>query len=97
MVAVQMWNSWFRLKVNDTDSIMIQYRGIEEKGGDIVAEQKKMLFSKSAYVTIKSTKKVDRLTNTSYDVAARRADERIEKNNRKYAATYKRATLFPAK
>lgn len=41
MVAVQMWNPWFRLKVNDTDSIMIQYRGIEEKGGDIVVEQKK--------------------------------------------------------
>ena len=48
-------------------------------------------------MTIKSTKKVDRLTNTSYDVAARRADERIEKNNREYAATYKRATLFSAK
>ena len=42
-------------------------------------------------------KRVDRLTNTSYDVAARKADERIEQNNREYAATYKRAALFSAK
>lgn len=52
---------------------------------------------KSAYATIKSAKRVDRLTNTSYDAAARKADERIEKNNREYAATYKRAALFSAK
>ena len=68
-----------------------------KKGGDIVAEQKKLLFGKSAYVTIKSAKRVDRLTNTSYDAAARKADERIEENNREYAATYKRAALFSAK
>lgn len=56
-----------------------------------------MLFGKSAYATIKSAKRVDRLTNTSYDAAARKADERIEKNNREYAVTYKRAALFSAK
>lgn len=69
----------------------------EKRGGNIVAEQKKLLFGKSAYATIKSAKRVDRLTNTSYDVAARKADERIEENNREYAATYKRAALFSAK
>lgn len=67
------------------------------KGGNIVAKQEKLLFSKSAYATIKNRKKVDRLTNESYDAAARKADERIEKNNREYAATYKRAALFSAK
>lgn len=67
------------------------------KRGDIVAEQKKLLFGKSAYATINSAKRVERLTNTSYDAAARKADERIEKNNREYAAIYKRAALFSAK
>ena len=62
-----------------------------------MAEQKKMLFGKSAYATIKNAKRIERLTNTSYDVAARKADERIEENNREYAATYKRAALFSAK
>ena len=52
-----------------------------------MAEQKKLLFGKNAYATIKSAKRVDRLTNTSYDAAARKADERIEENNREYAAT----------
>lgn len=62
-----------------------------------MAEQNKMLFGKSAYATIKSTKRVDRLTNTSYDVAAQKADEKIEKNNCEYVATHKRAALFSAK
>ena len=77
----------------------IKYNILDEhkKGGDIVAEQKKLLFGKNAYATIKSAKRVDRLTNTSYDVVARKADERIEENNREYAATYKRAALFSAK
>lgn len=69
----------------------------EKRGGDIVAEQKKLLFGKNAYTTIKSAKRVDRLTNASYDAAARKADGRIEENNREYAATYKRAALFSAK
>lgn len=43
-----------------------------KKGGDIVAEQKKLLFGKNAYATIKGAKRVDRLTNTSYDVVARK-------------------------
>lgn len=47
--------------------------------------------------TIEGRKKVERLTNMSYDVAAKRADKRIEENNREYAATYKRAALFSAK
>lgn len=64
---------------------------------DVIILQNKMLFGKSAYATIKSAKRVDRLTNTSYDAAARKADERIEKNNREYAVTYKRAALFSAK
>lgn len=68
-----------------------------KRGGNIVAEQKKLLFDKRAYATIESAKRVDRLTNASYDIAARKADERIEKNNREYAATYKRAALFSAK
>lgn len=42
-----------------------------------MAEQKKLLFGKNAYATIKSAKRVDRLTNASYDVVARKADERI--------------------
>lgn len=40
-----------------------------------MAEQKKLLFGKNAYATIKGAKRVDRLTNTSYDVVARKADE----------------------
>ena len=77
----------------------IKYDILDEhkKRGDIVAEQKKLLLGKNAYATIKSAKRVDRLTNTSYDVVARKADERIEENNREYAATYKRAALFSAK
>lgn len=62
-----------------------------------MAEQKKLLFGKNAYAAIKGAKRVDRLTNASYDVVARKADERIEENNREYAATYKRAALFSAK
>lgn len=62
-----------------------------------MAEQKKPLFGNIAYTTIEGTKKVDRLTNVSYDAAAKRADKRIEENNREYAATYKRAALFSAK
>lgn len=62
-----------------------------------MAEQKKLLFGKNAYATIKSAKRVARLTNTSYDVVAQKADERIEENNREYAATYKRTALFSAK
>ena len=62
-----------------------------------MAEQKKLLFGKNAYATIKGAKRVDRLTNTSYDVVARKADERIEENNHEYTATYKRAALFSAK
>ena len=69
----------------------------EKRGGDIVAEQKKLLFGKNAYATIKSAKRVERLTNASYDTAAQKADERREENNREYAATYKRAALFSAK
>ena len=45
-----------------------------------MAVQKKILFGESAYATIECAKRVDRLTNTSYDVAARKADERIEHN-----------------
>ena len=59
--------------------------------------RKKYFLGESAYATIECAKRVDRLTNTSYDVAARKADERIEQNNREYAATYKRAALFSAK
>ena len=33
-----------------------------------MAEQKKLLFDKRAYATIKSAKRVERLTNISYDV-----------------------------
>lgn len=62
-----------------------------------MAEQKQMLFGKSAYATIKGAKRVNRITNAAYDVAARKADERIEENNREYAAAYKRAALFSAK
>ena len=62
-----------------------------------MAEQKKLLFGKNAYATITSAKRVARLTNTSYDVVAQKADERIEENNREYAAKYKRAALFSAK
>ena len=77
---------------------MVYWTSVKEKrGGDIVAEQKKLLFGKNAYATIKSAKRVERLTNASYDAAARKADERIEENNREYAATYKRAALFSAK
>lgn len=68
-----------------------------KEGGDIVAEQKKMVFGNVAYTTIEGRKKVDRLTSVSYDEAAKRADGRIEENNREYAATYKRAALFSAK
>lgn len=62
-----------------------------------MAGQKKLIFGNAAYATIEGRKKVDRLTNASYDVAAKKADKRIEENNREYAATYKRAALFSAK
>ena len=62
-----------------------------------MAEQKKLLFGKNAYATIKSAKRIERLTNVSYDAAVRKTDERIEENNREYAATYKRAALFSTK
>ena len=58
-----------------------------------MAEQKKLLFGKNAYTVIKNAKLVNRLTNTSYDVAAQKADERIEQNHREYAEIYKRAAL----
>lgn len=62
-----------------------------------MAGQKKLVFGNIAYTTIEGRKKVDRLTNASYDAAAKKADKRIEENNREYAATYKRAALFSAK
>lgn len=62
-----------------------------------MAEQKALIFGNMAYATIEGRKKVDRLTNASYDAAAKRADKRIEDNNREYAATYKKAALFSAK
>ena len=62
-----------------------------------MAGQKKLIFGNAAYATIEGRKKVDRLTNASYDVAAKKADKRIEENNREYVATYKRAALFSAK
>lgn len=70
---------------------------VGKEGGDSVAEQKKLIFSNVAYTTIEGRKKVERLTNASYDAAAERADKRIEENNHEYAATYKRAALFSAK
>lgn len=71
--------------------------GGTKEGGNIVAEQKKKLFGNVAYATIEGIKKVDRLTNVSYDEAANRADKRIEENNCKYAETYRRAVFFSAK
>lgn len=62
-----------------------------------MAQQKKLVFGSIAYATIEGKKQVKRLTNESYDVAAKKADKRIEENNREYAATYKRAALFSAK
>lgn len=62
-----------------------------------MAGQKKLVFGNTAYTSIEGRKKVERLTNASYDAAAERADKRIEENNREYAATYKRAALFSAK
>ena len=41
-----------------------------------MTEQKKMLFGKRAYATIKSTKRIDCLTNTSYDLSGNRRGER---------------------
>lgn len=58
-----------------------------------MAKKKKLLFGKNAYTVIKNAKSVNRLTNTSYDVAVQKADERIEQNNREYAEIYKRAAL----
>lgn len=68
-----------------------------KEGGDVMAEQKKLILGNIAYTEIEGRKKVERLTNVSYDAAARRADKRIEENNREYAATYKKAALFSAK
>lgn len=76
---------------------MLQLSRVIEKGGDIVAEQGKLIFGNTAYAPIEDSKKVKRLTNEFYDAAAERADKRIEENNREYAATYKKAALFSAK
>lgn len=46
-----------------------------------MTEQKNLLFDKNAYAIIKGAKRVDCLTNTSYVATARKADERIKKNN----------------
>ena len=62
-----------------------------------MAVQKKQVFGNAAYAVIDGKKRVERLTNVSYDAASNRADKRIEENNREYAATYKRAALFSAK
>lgn len=62
-----------------------------------MAEQKKLVFNNAAFAVIEGSKRVDRLTNLTYDAAAKRADKRIEENNLEYAATYKRAALFSAK
>lgn len=62
-----------------------------------MAEQKKLVFGNVAYARIEGRKKVDRLTNISYDTAAKKADKSIEGNDREYAATYKKAALFSAK
>lgn len=59
-----------------------------------MTKQKKLLFGENAYAVIKNAKLVNRLTNTSYDVAAQKADERIEQNNSEYAEIYKRAVLL---
>lgn len=62
-----------------------------------MAVQKKILFGESAYATIECAKRVDRLTNTSYDVAARKADERIEQNNRNMRQHTRELRYFSAK
>ncbi|WP_310605149.1 hypothetical protein [Anaerosporobacter sp.] len=62
-----------------------------------MAEQTKPIFGNTAYAVIEGRKKVDRLTEISYDIAAKEADKRIEENNREYVETYKRAALFSAK
>lgn len=62
-----------------------------------MAEQRKLVFDNIAYASIDGRRKIDRLTDISYDAASKRADKRIEENNREYAATYKRAALFSAK
>lgn len=62
-----------------------------------MAEQRKLVFGNIAYASIEGRRKIDRITDVSYDAASKRADKRIEENNREYAATYKRAALFSAK
>ena len=43
-----------------------------------MAEQKKQVFGNAAYAVIDGKKRVERLTNVSYDAASNRADKRIE-------------------
>lgn len=62
-----------------------------------MVEQKRLEFSEIAYKKINNKVKINRMTNEVYDTASKRADKRIEENNREYAATYKKAALFSAK
>lgn len=62
-----------------------------------MVEQKKLEFGDIAYKKINNKTKINQMTNKKYDTASKRADARIEENNREYAATYKRAALFSAK
>ena len=62
-----------------------------------MAEEKKLVFGDIAYASIAGRKKIDRITEASYDAVSKKADKRIEENNREYAAVYKRAALFSAK
>ena len=57
----------------------------------------RLIIDKTATRKITGIKRIDRITNDKYQELSKAADLRIEKNNREYAATYIRASLYTAK
>lgn len=57
----------------------------------------KLMVSSAAAKGISGTKIIEKMTNSAYHVTSKKADEKIEKNNRMYAATYKKAAQYSAR
>jgi predicted transcriptional regulator len=57
----------------------------------------KLIIRESAKCGIEGATVIKKMTNKKYDQISKSADIRIEKNNRDYIDTYKKATLYTAK
>lgn len=55
--------------------------------------QKRSIFGDTVYATIEG-ERIDRLTNVSYDEAAKKADKKIEKNRLRQKKSYNQARSY---